>query len=53
MKIKSISVRVTSIVEKTNAYLVLVREDVGKGPLRTRHRWEVNVQIDLKRNKVG
>ena len=32
---------------------VFVGEDVGKRPLRTRHRWEVNVKTDLKRNKIG
>ena len=53
MMMKSISVRVTRIVEKTNGYRVLVGEDVGKRPLRTRQRCGVNVQIDLKRNKVG
>jgi hypothetical protein len=32
---------------------VLGEEDVGKRPLRTRHRWEVDVKIYLKRNTIG
>jgi hypothetical protein len=40
--------------EKRNAYRILVIHSKGKRPLgRTRHRWEHNIKIDLRRISWG
>jgi hypothetical protein len=40
--------------ERRNAYKILVGKPEGKRPLgRTRRRWEDNIRMDLKENRVG
>jgi hypothetical protein len=40
--------------EKRNAYRVSVGKPEGTRPLgRTRHRWEVNIKIDLREKELG
>jgi hypothetical protein len=42
------------IVEKRNAFRISVGKPEGKRPLgRPRHRWEDNIKIDLKRDRMG
>jgi hypothetical protein len=39
---------------KNNAYRILVEKPEGKRPLGTpRRRWEDNIRIDLKRDRMG
>jgi hypothetical protein len=39
--------------ERRNAYSVLVGKPEGRRPLgRPRHRWEVNIEMDLGGNRV-
>jgi hypothetical protein len=40
--------------EKRNAYRILVGEPKGKRPLGIpRRRWEDNIRMDLKRDRMG
>jgi hypothetical protein len=40
--------------EKSNAYRILVRKPKGKRPIvRPRHRWEFNIKMDLRRDRMG
>jgi hypothetical protein len=40
--------------EKRNAYRILVRKPEGKRPLgRPRCRWDDNIRMDLKRDRMG
>jgi hypothetical protein len=40
--------------EMTNAYNILVGKPVAKRPLgRKRFRWEDNIRMDLKGNRMG
>jgi len=40
--------------EMRSAYNILVANPEGKRPLgRPRRRWEVNIRLDLRENKLG
>jgi hypothetical protein len=40
--------------EKRNAYRILVGKPEGKRPLgKPRRRWEDNIKMDLKRDRMG
>jgi hypothetical protein len=40
--------------EERNAYMILVGKPEGKRPLgRTKHGWEDNIRMDLKRDRMG
>jgi hypothetical protein len=40
--------------ERRGIYRVLVRKSVGKRPLgRPRHRWEINIRMDLQEGGCG
>jgi hypothetical protein len=45
---------VATMREDRTAYRILVGKPEGKRPLgRPRHRWEDNIKIDLKRDRMG
>jgi hypothetical protein len=45
---------VSHMEEKKNAYRILVGRPEGKRPLEIhRYRWEDNIKMDLKRDRMG
>jgi hypothetical protein len=43
-----------ALMGKRGMHIVFVGKQEGKGPPgRSRHRWEDNVQVDLKRYRIG
>jgi hypothetical protein len=52
--IKSRRIRWTGHVASTNVYKILVWKSGGKSSLEApMHRWEDNIKIDLRENRVG
>jgi hypothetical protein len=54
IKMSEMVVHVEQMGEKNNACRILVRKPEGKkSPRKSRHRWEGNIKIDLKKGRIG